>query len=160
MKYAILGPQKRINRISDTEPESIGEEATVEQITDKQAASVVSGRALTPSVFYFLLDGKLNTQREKMAIDRAARMVEQAVSMTPFQKIALGEKYVADSGLTAARLVTLMDLLLTTKEANALATKPKLVALYTWLQTVKSMTVAGVVNFPPAPYTFEEVVSE
>jgi hypothetical protein len=74
--------------------------------------------------------------------------------------IALGEAWVSAAGLTAARLVTLMDLLMTTKEANALAAKPKLVALYTWLQTVKAMAVAGQTNFPAAPHTFEEVVSE
>jgi len=78
----------------------------------------------------------------------------------PIDAISLGEQHVENSGLSAARLVTLMDLLLTTKEANALASKPKLVALYTWLQTVKAMAITGQVNFPPAPHTFEEVVSE
>jgi hypothetical protein len=29
-----------------------------------------------------------------------------------------------------------------------------------WLQTVKGMAIAGSVQFPPAPFTFEEVVSE
>ena len=160
MKYAILGPQKGINRISDTEPQHLGEQATVEQITDEQAAQVEAGRAATPKVFYFLIDGALKTMKEKMAVEQAARLAERAASMTPEQKIALGEQAVAAAGLTGARLVTLMDLLLQTKEANALAAKPKLVALYTWLQTVKQTALAGSVTFPPAPHTFEEVVSE
>ena len=74
--------------------------------------------------------------------------------------IELGELAVANAGLSAARLVTLMDLLLQTKEAGQLEAKPKLVALYTWLQTVKALAVAGNIDFPPAPHTFEEVVSE
>ena len=74
--------------------------------------------------------------------------------------IILGEAWVHAAGLTASRLVTLMDLLLQTKEANTLDSKPKLVALYSWLQTVKATAIAGSVAFPPAPHTFEEVVSE
>ena len=160
MKYAVLGPQKRINRISDTEPKNIGEQTTVEQITDEQASSIVTGRTSTPPVFYFLIQGQLKTLQEKMALDRDSKLAEKAATMTPAEKIAFGEKYVADSGLSAARLVTLMDLLLTTKEANMLEKKPKLVTLYTWLQTVKAMSVAGNVAFPPCPHTFEEVLSE
>lgn len=85
---------------------------------------------------------------------------EKLPEVEPIQCIALGEAHVANSGFTASRLVTLMDSLMQAKEANALAAHPKLVALYTWLQTVKGMAVAGQVNFPPAPYTFEEVISE
>ncbi|MCK9587903.1 MAG: hypothetical protein M0Q93_00905 [Terrimicrobiaceae bacterium] len=160
MKYAILGPQKGINRISDTEPKSVGELATVAEITDEQAAQVEAGRTATPRVLYFLIDGALKTMAEKMAAAQAARLAERATTMTPAEKIALGEQAVEAAGLTGTRLVTLMDLLLQTKEANALASKPKLVALYTWLQTVKHMAIAGSVAFPPAPHTFEEVVSE
>jgi hypothetical protein len=167
MKYAILGPQGGINRIADTEPQNVPEQATVEQITDEQAATVEAGRTATPRVFYFLIDRELTTQAEKQAIaqaarlaERAARLAERAASMTPEQKIQVGEQHVAKAGLTGARLVTLMDLLLQVKEANALASKPKLVALYTWLQTVKAMAIAGQTAFPPAPHTFEEVVSE
>jgi len=160
MKYAILGPQKRINGLSTREPQSIGELATVAQITDEQAAQVEAGRISDPKVFYFLIDGALKTMAEKMAIAQAARLAERATTMTPEQKIQAGEQHVAAAGFSAARLVTLMDLLLQTKESNALASKPKLVALYTWLQTIKQMAIAGQVNFPPAPHTFEEVVSE
>jgi hypothetical protein len=160
MKYAILGPQKGINRISDTEPLQVGEQSTVEQITDEQAVIVEAGRIATPRIFYFFIDGELQTMQEKMAAAQAAKLAERAASMTPEQKIALGEKHIANAGFTGSRLVMLMDLLLQVKEAGALATKPKLVTLYTWLQTVKAMGIAGAVQFPPAPHTFEEVISE
>ncbi len=86
--------------------------------------------------------------------------IEAAVAAFIERSIKAGEAAVERAGFTASRLVTCMDLLLQTKEANALASKPKLVALYTWLQTVKGMAIAGSVSFPPAPHTFEEVVSE
>lgn len=160
MKYAILGPQKGINRISDTEPQWVPQFATVEQITDEQAAQVEAGCASTPNVDYFLIDGQLKTLAQKLEIDRSVRLAELAATMTPEEKIRAGEQHVANAGFTASRLVTLMDSLMQAKEANALAAHPKLVALYTWLQTVKGMAVAGQVNFPPAPHTFEEVISE
>jgi hypothetical protein len=84
----------------------------------------------------------------------------EAVELPPSYAIALGEQHVEAAGLTGPRLVTLMDLLMQTREANALSAKPKLVALYTWLQTVKGMAVAGQTTFPPIPHTFEEVISE
>lgn len=74
--------------------------------------------------------------------------------------IALGESWVETAGLTGSRLVTLFDLLLQTKEAGTLASKPKLVALYTWLQNVKAVAIAGGTEFPASPYTFEDVVTE
>jgi hypothetical protein len=160
MKYAILGPQKGINRISGTEPQNVAEGATVEQITDEQAATVQAGRASDPRVFYFLIDGELQTMQQRIEAQRAARLVERMANMTPEDKIREGERHVEQAGFTAARLVTLMDLLMTTKEADALASRPKLVALYTWLQTVKATALAGSIQFSEAPHTFEEVVSE
>jgi hypothetical protein len=149
MNLSSLYPPISTADISDTEPQNVPERATVEQITDEQAATVEAGRTAIPRVLYFLIEGVLKTLAEK-----------RAASMTLEQKIAAGERHVAAAGLTGERLVTLMDILLQTKEANALARKPKLVALYTWLQTVKGMAIAGIVQFPPAPHTFEEVVSE
>ena len=168
MKYAILGPQKGINRISETEPQSVGELATVAQITDEQAAQVEAGRTSDPRVFYFLIDGALKTMVEKMAIAQAARLAERAASMTPEQKIQAGEAHVLNAGITGFRLAALQNRLLETKAACEAATppiditvaKPKLVALYTWLKTVEAMAIAGSMAFPPAPHTFEEVISE
>ena len=86
--------------------------------------------------------------------------IEAAAAAHVSRCVQAGEALVERSGFSAARLVTLMDLLMTTKEANALGSRPKLVALYTGLQTVKQTALAGSITFPPAPHTFEEVVSE
>lgn len=171
MKYAILGPQKGINRISDKEPESVGEESTVVQISNAKASTVEAGRTSDPKVFYFLIDGELKTMQEKIELERATRKSEmeakraeaeavRLATMTPLDKIKAGENFVAASGFSASRLVTLLDLMLTAKEAGTLESKPKLVALYTWLQTIKATALAGSITFPSIPYSFEEVVSE
>ena len=171
MKYAILGPQKGINRISDTEPQFVGELATVVQISNAKAAQVEAGRTSDPKVFYFLIDGELKTMQEKMALEQATRKAEfeakqaeaaavRFAAMTPLDKIKAGENFVASAGFSAARLVTLMDMMLSAKDAGTLESKPKLVALYTWLQTVKATALAGSITFPVVPFTFEEVVTE
>lgn len=67
MKYAVLGPQKGINRISATEPQWVAEGATVVQITDEQAALVEAGRTSNPRVLYFFEDGQLITLEQKRA---------------------------------------------------------------------------------------------
>lgn len=79
---------------------------------------------------------------------------------TQAECIALGESHVLNAGITGFRLAALQNRLLETKEANALADHPKMVALYTWLKTVEAMAIAGATEFPPAPHTFEEVVIE
>jgi hypothetical protein len=96
--------------------------------------------------------GTFSITKEQLEVYRAARKAKQA--------IALGEIHVEQSGLTAARLVTLMDALMQAKDTNTLGNRPKLVALYSWLQEIKGMAVAGVSTFPPIPHTFEEVISE
>ena len=92
--------------------------------------------------------------------DWPAEGIEAAAAAHVSKCVQAGEALVERSGFSAARLVTLMDLLMTTKEANALGSRPKLVALYAWLQTVKATALAGSVQFSAAPFTFEEVVSE
>jgi hypothetical protein len=171
MKYAILGPQKGINRISDTEPKFVGELATVVEISNAKAAKVEAGRISDPKVFYFLIDGELKTMQEQMALKQATRQADMEAKraeaeaarfalMTPLDKIKAGEAFVAGAGFSAARLVTLMDMMLSAKDAGTLESKPKLVALYTWLQTVKATALAGSITFPSVPYSFEEVVTE
>jgi len=160
MKYAVINERGGINRVSPKAITGNPEGTTVVELTDEQAAQVEAGRTATPRVLYFWQGNTLIAMAQKQAEQQAARLAERAATMTPEEKIHEGEKAVERSGLTAARLVTLMDLLLTTKEANAMAAHPKLVSLYTWLQTVKGMSIAGIVAFPPAPHTFEEVLSE
>jgi hypothetical protein len=93
--------------------------------------------------------------------DRVERQWVAGTPPTPISPIVQGEQWVESQGYSAARLVTCFDLLLQVKEADpTLATRPILAATYTWLQTVKGMAVAGLTTFPPAPHTFEEVVTE
>jgi len=84
---------------------------------------------------------------------------EATVVDTP-TPIALGAAWVRSAGYGADEKVICLNKLLKVKDANELATHPKLVATYTWLETVQAMAVAGQTAFPPAPHTFEEVVSE
>ena len=74
--------------------------------------------------------------------------------------IAAGELCIEQAGFTASRLVTMLDMVLQAREAGTLPTKTKLVALYTWMQTVKGMAKAGATEFPPCKITFEDVVNE
>jgi len=67
MKYAILGPQKAINRISDTEPKFVGENATVVEVSDEIAATVTAGQKSETRQLYFLVDGALKTSKEHLA---------------------------------------------------------------------------------------------
>lgn len=75
MKYARLGPQKGILHISDTpfteaqQPSGLG--STVE-LTDEQAATVLAGRASTPKIIYFLIDGELKTLAQKIEAEKRA----------------------------------------------------------------------------------------
>jgi hypothetical protein len=88
--------------------------------------------------------------------------------LTTAEKINEGKRFVQNAGYGADEKVICLNKLLKVKEACATAVPPvdinvafpKLVAVYTWLETVQAMAVAGQVNFPPAPHTFEEVVSE
>jgi hypothetical protein len=73
MKFAVIGPQGHINRIADTEPTSVMEGATVQQITDEQAEAVVAGRTSTPRVVYVWEAGELITFAERVARRQAAR---------------------------------------------------------------------------------------
>ncbi len=159
MKYAILGPQKGINRISETEPQSVGELATVAQITDEQAAQVESGRTSDPRVFYFLIDGALKTMAEKMAIAQAARLAGRAASMTPAERIKAAEAHIG-AAFTSFLLMDGLKRIGEHKEAGTLAVIPKTIAVATWVEAVKQTALAGSVSFPPAPHTFEEVLSE
>jgi hypothetical protein len=149
MKYAVINSQGGINRISDEPITDNPEDTTVVELTDEQAAQIQEGLNSKPRIFYFYVDGRLLTHQEKMLAD-----------MPLEQKIRFGEQFVENAGFTAQRLVTLMDILLQVKENNQQQQRPKLIAVYTWLQTVKQMALQGNINFPPAPYTFEEVLSE
>jgi hypothetical protein len=151
MKYAILGPKGRINRISDTEPTALAEGATAVEITDEQAATVEAGRASEPKVFYFLKDNELVTAEDFRKEQVAAR---------PKPTIT-AEKHLEREGFPAIRLVTLMDL--EGKLAEAGKTSAKLVAVRSWLDAVLGVFAANPEpsnEWPKAPFGFEETVQD
>jgi hypothetical protein len=155
MKYAILGPRKAVNRISDTEPTlPAGLSATYVEFTDEQAHTVLAGLTATPLTRYFYLSGNLITFKDKFEQDRPTP------TLTQEQAIKRGEMFVQNKGFSAARLVTLMDKLMQVKEADALASNPKLVAVYQWLQQVKAKAIATQTDFSEPPHTFEQVITE
>ena len=81
-------------------------------------------------------------------------------NVDPISPIALGQLFVVESGFGADEKVTLFDELFEAEKTGTLESKPKLVAVYTWMKTVKEMAKNGLTEFPPAPFTFEQVVHE
>lgn len=153
MKYAILGPQKAVRRISDTEPQTLpGLSASVVELTDEQAQTVLAGLSATPKTLYFYIDNNLITLKDKLELERPPLSQEQSIRR--------GEAFVQSKGYTLQRQITLMDKLMQAKEQDTLASYPKLVATYQWLQEVKQKAINKDINFPEPPYTSDEVIVE
>jgi hypothetical protein len=74
MKFAVIGPQGRINRVTDTEPRFVAEGMSAQQITDEQAEAVVAGRTATPRVFYVWEEGVFMTLAERTTQRQIARL--------------------------------------------------------------------------------------
>lgn len=176
MKFATLGQLNRILNILDTVPQAFeNTKRHVVELSEELATTVLTGMQAEPKVVYFYENGEVLTLQQRMEarqrVDRQQRtearqllmqreQQERLSAMSLGTKIELGESHVNTQGFGAARLVTCMDLLLQAKESDTLAQKPKLMATYQWLQTVKGTALAGSISFPPAPHTFEEVISE
>jgi hypothetical protein len=152
MTNAILGPQGRINRLTETVPASLPEGATVVQLTNEQKTQVEAGRTATPPVAYFLIDGQLVNAQEQRRAERIAARPRPAIS---------AERHIERQGYPAMRLVTLMDL--EGKLSASGLTAPKLVAVRGWLDTVLATFAANPEprnDWASAPYGFEETVAE
>ncbi len=89
-----------------------------------------------------------------------AEGIEAAAQAHMGRCIAAGEAHVRAAGFTADRKVILLNKLLKAKDADALASVPKLLALYGWMEATQAAAVAGETSFAAAPYSFEEVVAE
>ena len=79
------------------------------------------------------------------------------------ESIACAERFVETQGYAPARLVSCLNMFLTASAAypTDLATeRPKLVAVYSWSQTVQAAAVAGGRIFPSVPHPFSEVLAE
>ena len=154
MKYAILGPQLGINRLSDTLPANLSPGMTAVEITDEQAATVAAARTATPSVFYFLVNGALLTMAEKFAADQAAHDASKTFTL---------EDWIAKVGFSGVRLPALMDLEGKLKAAGK--SSAKLTAIRAWLDTNMARyaggqtTATGTVWGAP-PFPFEQVAAD
>jgi hypothetical protein len=161
MKFAILGPQGAVLTVKDTAPTlSSDSQQSFVKISSTLATTILKGKQAEPKVLYFYENGKFVTFQERMESRRLAAQLNSLNAMPLSKKIELGESHVEKQGFGAARLVTCMDLLLQAKETNTIAQKPKLVAVYQWLQEVKATALAGSITFTSSPFTFEEVLSE
>ncbi len=86
--------------------------------------------------------------------------IEAAAQAHVARCIQAGADHVLRAGFDADRKVILLNKLLKAKETDTLASVPKLVALYGWMETIQGLAIAGQTLFPPALHTFEEVVAE
>ncbi len=79
---------------------------------------------------------------------------------------SVAERYLARQGFSAVKLISLLNLYLTSLAAvdgdfEALAqAKPKLSAVYKWTQNIQVKALSGQRIFPPPPASFEQVMLE
>jgi len=152
MKYAVINSRNGINRVSETEPQHIMEGATIVEITDEQYDQIVDGRASTPPVRYFLIEGELVTLAEK----RKAEL--RLLPVTAEQHIA---RELGSEPFVALRISAFQDL--EVKLLAAQKTAPKLAAMRAWIDGIVGLYATDLQprnDWPSAPYTFEETVQE
>lgn len=151
MNYAIIGPQGGVICITDKQPQSAIEGATVVEILDAQAQQIKDGMAATPRVFYFYKEGEFLTM---------AQWRELQIANRPKPPIT-AEQHIEGEGYPAIRLVTLMDL--EGKLAAAGKTSAKLTSVRGWLDTILGAFAANPEprnDWPKAPFGFEETVQD
>ena len=77
MKYAIIGPNGDIRRVTEGVPTNKADDATAIPISDDQADAIKAGRSSVPPVMYVYKKDKLVTVKELMAKRKAERDAEQ-----------------------------------------------------------------------------------
>ncbi|MBE2178879.1 MAG: hypothetical protein IAE97_00200 [Chthoniobacterales bacterium] len=92
--------------------------------------------------------------------DWPAEGVEAAAQAHVLRCVDAGKAHVRRAGFDGLEMASLLRRFMEAQQANELANKPKLVALYGWTATVEQQALAGHSIFPPAPHTFEEVMAE
>lgn len=68
------------------------------------------------------------------------------------------ERHLLRQGYTPTRLIVCLDMLHRYKDQ--IETHPKLAAIYDWTLNVQTAAISGSRDLQPAPYTFEDVLSE
>jgi hypothetical protein len=150
MKYAIIGPRKRVNRVVETEPPNVPEQATVVEITDEQAAQVLAGFAADPRVFYFWVEGELQTTPPLPIRPLPMRTAEQHIA-----------RELGSEPFVALRISAFQDLEVKLLAAQKIA--PKLQAMRAWTDGIVGLYATDLQprnDWPEAPHTFEETVQE
>lgn len=145
------------------EASDIGENvslATETYTTPDESGFVVVCTLRFPEVNFSITRCKQHGPSAFMERDWPAEGIEAAVQGHVARCIAVGEAHVRRAGFNADRKVILLNKLLKAKEADALASVPKLVALYGWMEATQAAAVSGQTGFAAAPYSFEEVVTE
>jgi hypothetical protein len=144
-------------------PQTIAENVTLQ--TDTYVAPTGSGfrvvcTVAVPSVNFRAQRVRNHGPDTASEREWPAEGIESAAQAHVARCLSQGAAYVTSKGFDADRKVILLNKLLKAKEENALASKPKLVALYTWMETVQGMAIVGQTMFPKPPHTFEEVIAE
>lgn len=144
-------------------PQTIAENVTLR--TDTYVAPAGPGfrvvcTVAVPSVNFRVSRVKNHGPDTASERDWPAEGIEAAAQAHVARCIAAGAAHVTRAGFDADKKVILLNKLLKAKETDTLASVPKLVALYTWMETVQGMAIAGQTMFPPRPHTFEEVIAE
>lgn len=78
MKYAIIGPRKGVRRIlEDIELTTLpGLSASIVELTDEQAQTVLEGLSATPRTRYFFENNNLITREEKMELEQDKKTIK------------------------------------------------------------------------------------
>ncbi len=144
-------------------PQTIAENVTLQ--TDTYVAPTGSGfrvvcRVKVPEANFTATKVRNHGPDTASERDWPAEGIEAAAQAHVARCIAAGAAHVVRAGFDADKKVILLNKLLKAKDANALASIPKLVALYGWMETVQGMAIAGQTAFPKCPHTFEEVIAE
>ena len=160
MKYSVLGPDGEIYRLLDSEPEHVPPDKKCVPLNDEQVSKITNGRIENERLPYFWNEGEVVSLTEKLSAERKESIAQRANEMSPSEKLMAGIEHVQESGFDPGKWVILLNKLLKARMENTVDSKPKLVAIYSWMETVESMAVAGNLDFPPAPYTFEEAILE
>lgn len=144
-------------------PQTIAENVTLQ--TDTYVAPAGSGfrvvcRVKVPEANFTATRVRNHGPDTASERDWPAEGIEAAAQAHVARCVQSGADYVTRKGFDTDKKVILLNKLLKAKEADALASVPKLVALYGWMETVQQMAVAGQTMFPACPHTFEEVIAE
>jgi len=144
-------------------PQTIAPNVTLQ--TDTYVAPEGSGfrvaaKVIVPEANYTAMRVKSHGPDTKSERDWPNDGIEAAAQAHVSRCIQAGADFVNHSGFDADRKVILLNKLLKAKEDGTIANRPKLTALYVWMESIQTLAVKGSMWFTKAPFTFEEVISE